>query len=305
MIEQYVDAGELKRLLSTLLVFLGALVIAALFASIVVPGLRNANRPPAPMPVKPAVGETGWLDPAEFPPQRGRDVPAVDARTLMDSSPALTQRGSELFRQNCVQCHGELGRGDGPAAATLNPRPRNLATPDGWKNGPDLPSIYTTLTEGIKGSSMASFDYLSKADRMALAHYVQALGTFPHGTGNPQAVAALAKELSAAGERTPNRIPVSMAMRKLEQEFKASPSLSVDPADRSAGAEILRRAVVDPSRAAQCLAGLQGWRTAPEDLAASVLSGAPANGFSVSAATLGPAEWQALHRELLKRVGQE
>jgi mono/diheme cytochrome c family protein len=305
MIEQYVNAEELKRLLSSLLVFLGALAIAALFASIVVPGLRNANKPPAAMPVNPAVGETGWLDPAEYPPQRGREIPAVDARTLIDYSPALVERGSELFRQDCVQCHGELGRGDGPAAATLNPRPRNFTSPDGWKNGHDLPSIFKTLAEGVKGSSMASFDYLSKADRMALAHYVRALGTFSHGTGAQEAVEALTKELSAAGERTPNRIPVSVAMRRLEQEFEASPPLSVDPADHSAGAEVLRRAVVDPARAAQSLAGLQGWRTAPKELADGVLNGAPANGFSVSAATLSPAEWQALHRELLTREGQK
>jgi mono/diheme cytochrome c family protein len=305
MIDQYVNAEELKRLLSSLLVFLGALVIAALFASIVVPGLRNANRPPAPMPVSPVVGETGWLDPAEFPPERGREIPAVDAKTLIDYSPALVEKGSELFRRNCVQCHGDLGHGDGPAAATLNPRPRNFTSPDGWKRGPDLPSIFTTLTEGVTGSSMASFDYLSKADRMALAHYVQALGTFSHGTGSPEAVAALTKELSAAGERTPNRIPVSMAMRKLEQEFKASLPLSIDPADHSPGAEVLRRAVVDPARAAQSLVGWQGWRTAPKELADGVLNGAPANGFSISAATLSPAEWQAMHAELLKRGGQQ
>jgi hypothetical protein len=47
MIEKYVDAEELKRLLSTLLAVLGGLVIAGLFASIVVPGLRNANKGPS------------------------------------------------------------------------------------------------------------------------------------------------------------------------------------------------------------------------------------------------------------------
>ncbi len=303
MIEQYVNAEELKRLLSSLLVFVGALVIAALFASIVVPGLRNANKPPAPTPVNPVVGEPGWLDPAEFPPQRGREIPPVEAGTLIGYSPALVEKGSELFRQNCVQCHGELGRGDGPAATTLNPRPRNFSSPDGWKNGPDLPSIFRTLTEGVKDTGMASFDYFSKADRMALAHYVQALGTFPHGAGTPEAVAALTKELSAAGERTPNRIPVSMAMAKLEQEFKASAPLAVDPADHSPGAEVLRRAISDPARASQSLAGSGGWRTAPKDLANGILNGAPANGFSVTAATLGPAEWQALYTELVKRIG--
>ena len=68
MIEKYVDAEELKRLLSVLVVILGCLIIAGLFASIVVPGLRNANRPATPAPVEPVVGESGWLNPEEFPP---------------------------------------------------------------------------------------------------------------------------------------------------------------------------------------------------------------------------------------------
>ena len=302
MIEQYVNTEELKRLISSLLVFVGALVIAGLFASIVIPGLRNANRPPAPTPVNPVVGEPGWLDPTEFPPQRGKEIPPVDAGTLIAYSPNLIEKGSVLFRQDCVQCHGELGHGDGPAAATLNPHPRNFTSPGGWTNGYDLPSIFKTLSEGVKGTGMASFDYLTKADRMALAHYVQALGTFPHGTGTPEALAALAKELSAPGEKTPNMIPVSMAMAKLEQEFKTSPPLVVDPADHSPGAEALRRAVWDPDRAGQSLAGSQEWRVSAQVLAASILNGAPANGFSVSAANMGPAEWQALYSELLKRM---
>ena len=139
---------------------------------------------------------------------------------------------------------------------------------------------------------------------MALAHYVQALGAFPHGKGTSKAMAALAKELSAPGERMPNRIPVSMAMAKLEQEFTASPPLAVDPADHTPGAEALRRAVLDPARAGQSLAGSQAWRAGSEALAASILNGVPANGFSVSAAIMSPAEWQALYSELLKRMGR-
>ena len=45
MIEQYVDTKELRRLVSSLVVVIGAILIFVLFAFIVVPGLRNANRP--------------------------------------------------------------------------------------------------------------------------------------------------------------------------------------------------------------------------------------------------------------------
>lgn len=37
------------------------------------------------------------------------------------------ENGREKFTANCQACHGELGRGDGPAAASLPNRPANLA----------------------------------------------------------------------------------------------------------------------------------------------------------------------------------
>jgi len=35
-------------------------------------------------------------------------------------------RGQVLYVQLCVPCHGAAGRGDGPAAAALNPKPRDF-----------------------------------------------------------------------------------------------------------------------------------------------------------------------------------
>ncbi len=299
MIEQYVDAAELRRLLSTLVVVLGALAIAGLFAIIVVPGIRNANKPEVPMPPSPVVGEPGWLDPTEFPPEKGRVIPPVDPATLISASPGLIARGQQLFANNCVPCHGEQGHGDGPAASTMNPRPRNFTSPEGWKNGYDLPAIYKTVSTGVPGSSMASFDYFSRRDRMALAHYVQSLGAFTHGTGSAEAVAALSKELAAPGEKTPNKIPVSMAMAKLAQEFSPPPQLAVAPEDHSPGAEVFRTVIRDPLRAAQTLTGSDQWRKGPSELAAGVLQDVPANGFAASVATLSATEWKELHSELL------
>lgn len=33
--------------------------------------------------------------------------------------------GKKLYSQFCASCHGESGKGDGPASAALNPKPRN------------------------------------------------------------------------------------------------------------------------------------------------------------------------------------
>ncbi len=99
MIEKYVNAEELKRLLSVLVVILGCLIIAGLFASIVVPGLRNANRPATPAPVAPVVGESGWLNPEEFPSQKGSVIPPVDPKTLIEPSKELIDPRERSFRK--------------------------------------------------------------------------------------------------------------------------------------------------------------------------------------------------------------
>jgi mono/diheme cytochrome c family protein len=42
-------------------------------------------------------------------------------------------KGKEIFAQRCVPCHGATGHGDGPASASLNPKPRVFADPT-WQS---------------------------------------------------------------------------------------------------------------------------------------------------------------------------
>jgi mono/diheme cytochrome c family protein len=37
------------------------------------------------------------------------------------------KEAQEMFNTRCAACHGQFGRGDGPGAAGLNPKPRNYA----------------------------------------------------------------------------------------------------------------------------------------------------------------------------------
>ena len=37
----------------------------------------------------------------------------------------VPQEARELFASRCATCHGASGRGDGPGAANLDPKPRN------------------------------------------------------------------------------------------------------------------------------------------------------------------------------------
>jgi mono/diheme cytochrome c family protein len=46
----------------------------------------------------------------------------------MPADAASLARGKDIFEANCASCHGVSGKGDGPAAQALNPKPADLAT---------------------------------------------------------------------------------------------------------------------------------------------------------------------------------
>jgi mono/diheme cytochrome c family protein len=51
------------------------------------------------------------------------------AAAVADDAPGRTARrekGAALYREHCIRCHGEGGRGDGPLADTLRFRPADL-----------------------------------------------------------------------------------------------------------------------------------------------------------------------------------
>ncbi len=59
-------------------------------------------------------------------------------------------KGKASFEQLCASCHGAVGKGDGPAAAALTPKPRDL-TDKGYMGG--LKDAY--LEKLIKGGGQA------------------------------------------------------------------------------------------------------------------------------------------------------
>lgn len=295
MIDRYVSPSELRRLVSALLVVAGFICIAALFAFLIVPGLRMVNQPSADVAVNAPQGETGWLDPTDYPAARREVIPPIDPKTVMTPNPALMARGKDLYDKTCATCHGATGKGDGPGAGQLNPKPRNFAVKEGWKNGSRVEDLWKTLDEGIKGTSMVSYNYLSKRDRMALVHVVQTMGAFDHGASDPKAREALEKLFASAGETVPNRIPVHAAEAILVKEDPPAPAL--DPAANP----VLRHAIKDSARAARTLAASPGWKDSDQALARAAVAGLPFNGFSPTVAAYGPERWKQLRAALAAR----
>jgi len=93
--------------------------------------------------------------------------------------PPTLARGTQVFQQNCVTCHGPAGRGDGPGGKGLNPPPANLADAAAMRTVAPL-DVYRKVTIGVAGTAMPRFDAtLSAADRWAVAAYVSLLRADP------------------------------------------------------------------------------------------------------------------------------
>ena len=82
-----------------------------------------------------------------------------------------------IYLENCAQCHGETGKGDGPGRESMNPKtppPANFTDAE-LMAGLSPFKVYNTTTFGIDNTAMASFAALPDEQRWQVAFYVMAL----------------------------------------------------------------------------------------------------------------------------------
>jgi mono/diheme cytochrome c family protein len=200
------------------------------------------------------------------------------------------QLGQQVYERYCQQCHGVSGDGAGPAAAYLDPRPRDYrrgifkftSTPYG--NKPRREDLVRTVTRGIPGTSMPSFARLPKRELEAVIDYVLAL------THRGELEQLLAAQAEAEGELDPEAVE-SLADNIVAQ-WRAADDNLVEPASRmppltaesiAQGAEILQKRECFKCHGRNGRGGLAGgievgldaWgrKTAAADLTSGMLHG--------------------------------
>ena len=95
---------------------------------------------------------------------------------LAQSSEGL-DRGQAIYRDQCMECHGATGKGDGAKAPFLSPRPGNLiSAATAAKTDTEL---LRTIEQGTSHTAMPAWqDALPAEDRQALLQYIRSLIRF-------------------------------------------------------------------------------------------------------------------------------
>lgn len=102
------------------------------------------------------------------------DLIAATGMARTPSAPPDLTQGARLFADNCAACHGATGRGDGPAATALSPKPANFHS-DEVMSGLTPFKAFNVVRFGVKGTAMIPFDKLDEKQRWALAFYLFSL----------------------------------------------------------------------------------------------------------------------------------
>jgi mono/diheme cytochrome c family protein len=88
------------------------------------------------------------------------------------ASPAVVAAGKKLTADKaCNACHGDTGKGDGPGAAALNPKPADW-TAKAVQDQADG-CVFWKLTTGR--GAMPPWASLSETERWQIVHYIRSL----------------------------------------------------------------------------------------------------------------------------------
>ncbi|HKA61913.1 MAG TPA: cytochrome c [Methylomirabilota bacterium] len=87
------------------------------------------------------------------------------------SDKKTVDQGEKVAKINCVSCHGVKGKGDGPAAVALNPKPADWTS----KRVQDMSDgeIFWKMTTGR--GAMPAWRHLPENERWSIVRYIRTL----------------------------------------------------------------------------------------------------------------------------------
>jgi putative copper resistance protein D len=85
---------------------------------------------------------------------------------------ASVARGQELYMQSCAMCHGFQGRGDGPMARTIVPRPSDFRIHMAEGHTPE--QLFDWVSNGVPDTAMPGYaNEFSVEDRWHMINFLQ------------------------------------------------------------------------------------------------------------------------------------
>jgi mono/diheme cytochrome c family protein len=101
------------------------------------------------------------------------EAPAAEKtkKNPVAGGPKAVETGKKVAQTNCVLCHGESGKGNGPGAAALNPKPADWTS----KKVQDETDgeLFWKISNGR--GPMPSWKHLPETDRWSVVYFIRSL----------------------------------------------------------------------------------------------------------------------------------
>ncbi|MBI1870316.1 MAG: c-type cytochrome [Chlamydiae bacterium] len=187
-------------------------------------------------------------------------------------------KGKALFGKQCAVCHGPQGAGDGPAAYLLYPKPRDftrnefrlISTTQMKATDEDL---FETITRGMPGSSMPSWEHLSDQDRWALVYYVRYLAEYQNDVKRGE----IFPEVKGVSWKTIEKMLATAVDPKIVIQVPNEPAVNPESIER--GKELFVKACASchgpegKGDGQQMMKDSLGFPTKPRDLTSGIFKG--------------------------------
>ncbi len=109
---------------------------------------------------------------------------AKKMKNPIEATSASIQKGKNLYAEYCAMCHGDQGKGDGPMAESLDPKPANLTDRDRIGSQSDG-ELFWKIAKG--NPPMPDFEKaLSEQEIWHLVNYLRTLAPRPASSSNPK-----------------------------------------------------------------------------------------------------------------------